>query len=108
MYNFTVVSWLVLGILTVLITIIYFIIENFTQVSVDYHAWGDNFNLKWWLVILINSGAVLAYRVAYNTVRFNLYPTLVQKWMIKRNREYILKHKIKPVIELETLPPLTQ
>jgi hypothetical protein len=108
MYNFTIISWFVFGILTILVAVIYFIIENFAQISPNYLAWSDNFNLKWWLVILINSGAILLLRIAYNSIKFNIYPTLIQKWMIKRNRDYTVNHKIDPVIGLGKLSPFPQ
>jgi hypothetical protein len=108
MYNFTYVSWFVLGVLTILVAVIYFIIENFLQISPNFLAWNDNFNLKWWLVLLINAAAVWGFRVAYNTIKFSLYPTLIQKWMFRRNVDYTLHHKLEPLIDIGTIPPVTQ
>lgn len=111
MYNFTIFSWFVFGVLTILIALIYFIIENFLNIGPNYYAWSDNFNLKWWLVILLQFCSVLAVRVAYNTLRFNVWPTLVQQWMIRRNRDYTINHKVETVVsfgrELEPIPETT-
>lgn len=95
MYNFTVVSWFVFGILTIFVAFIYFIIENFANIGYNYLAWSANDNLKWWMLVLLQTASVLAVRVAYNTARFNICPTLVQQWMIRRNRDYRLNSKIQ-------------
>jgi len=47
---------------------------------------------------MLQSCVVLAVRVAYNTAKFNIWPTLVQQWMIRRNRDYVVSHKVETVV----------
>ena len=88
MYNFTVVTWFTIWILTILVALIYYLIENFVNIGENYRVYGDSFRFKYWLIILINVWTAYGLRIAYNTFKFNYMPTHVMKWMIKRNRDY--------------------
>lgn len=79
MYNFTAVSWFILLIMSLLVALIYFIVENFANIGPNYYGWSDHFTWRYWLVMwIVVMGFVIA-RVAYNTFKFNLFPSMIHK-----------------------------
>lgn len=87
-YNLTIWTWFNLIVLTLVVSLIFFIIENFTTLSTNTMAYSAQNNLKFWLVTLVNVGGLFAVRVAYNTLRFALFPNLSQQLMVRRNHDY--------------------
>jgi hypothetical protein len=95
-YNFTIWTWAIVLIFTLLISFLYFIFENFANFGQNYRAYGDNFRLKFWFLILVNGWSCYGLRTAYNTLRFHVFPSLSQQWMMKRNHDYrVVKHARK-------------
>lgn len=93
-YNLTLWSWFNLIFLTLLVSLIFFIVENFTTMSTYASAYTDHNNVKFWLLVLANVGFLHYVRMAYNTLRFCFYPSLVQQWMVRRNRDYVVFSKL--------------
>lgn len=87
-YNFTLWTWFIVLIMTILISFLYFIFENYANFGQNYRAYGDNFRLKYWFLILLNGWSIYGLRMAYNTFRFHMFPNLIQQWMMKRNYDY--------------------
>jgi phospholipid-translocating ATPase len=87
-YNFTIWTWINLLITGIFVCFLYYIVENFSRLSTNFRAYGDNFKLKYWMVILLNTAFIYGLRVAYTTVRFCCFPNLVMQWMVKRNHDY--------------------
>jgi hypothetical protein len=88
MYNFTVVSWFTLWVLTILVAFFFYLIENFLNIGENWRVYRDAFKLKYYLVIMANWLSIWAMRQAYNTLRFKMKPNMVQKWMMRRNKDY--------------------
>lgn len=74
--------------LTLIVSLVFYLVENFTTMSTNAYSYGDHSNVKFWLVILLNVAFLLGIRVAYNTLKFCFYPNLVQQLMVRRNRDY--------------------
>lgn len=87
-YNFTIWTWFIFIILTLLVIFLFYIIENFIRDASNYLAFGDNFRWKFWFLVLLNTITVYALRHAYNTLRFAVWPSNVMQWMTKRNSDY--------------------
>lgn len=77
--SFTVVTAAIFAAMVLVGGVAFFILENFANIGQNYLAWSDNFNLKWWMILLLNVSTVAAFRAAWNTLRVSLWPTLVEK-----------------------------
>lgn len=98
MYNFTVVSWVTLCVLTILVAFLYYLTDNFLNIGECWRVYRDAFKLKYYFVILANWLSAWALRQAYNTLRFKLKPNLVQQWMMRRNKDYRMTIKSSAVV----------
>lgn len=105
MYNFTVISWFTLWILTILVAFFFYIVENLVNIGENYRAYRDGFKLKYYFVIMANWLSIWAMRQAYNTLRFKLVkPNLVMKWMMRRNKDYAGHVKLSTIVAEGRLP----
>lgn len=94
-YNFTIWTWFVFLILTVLLMFLFYIIENFISDGVNYLAFGANFTWKFWFMVFLNSMLVYILRYTYNALRFAVWPSNVMQWMTKRNSDYSAVEKLQ-------------
>lgn len=77
--------WFLVLFLTLTIAIIFFIIQNYAYVDDAYQALTNNFNLRFWLLILLNFIFGSAIRYLMLTLNFALWPSSVEVAILQRN-----------------------
>ena len=77
--------WFSTLILTLLIALIFFIIQTFANVDDAYYALVNNFNLRFWLLVLVNTAVYSLLRYLMIALDYTLWPNSIQVAMMQRN-----------------------
>lgn len=77
--------WFLVLFMTFVIGIIFFLIQNYAYVDDAYQALTNNFNLRFWLLILLNSSLGIAIRYVMITLNFTFWPSSIELAILQRN-----------------------
>ena len=68
-----------------MVSLVFFIIQIYAYVDDAYYALVNNFNLRFWLLVLVNSalGSLLRYLMV--ALDFTFWPNSAQVAMLQRN-----------------------